>query len=96
MANVGSSVMFRCLWRKQATEKEGVTLKAKQDERTIASIWEKQYPFSFELFFFLIFSWWYEVVLVYFLIAKAPSERVSPVGVLYSAERESEAKTGHV
>lgn len=77
MANVGSSVVLGWLWRKQATEK-GVTLKAKQDERTIASFWETQYPFSFENSLFSYF------VACDSTITKAPSEQVFTVFKVYS------------
>lgn len=63
MANVGSSVLLCWLWRKQATENR-VTLKAKQDERTIASFWEKQHPFSFQSI--VCFLSWLNVVVCRF------------------------------
>lgn len=68
--------------KSKATEK-GVTLKAKQDERSI--ILRKSVSIFLRgrtLLYFLGLAWWYEVLLRCFPMTKAPS--VFPVGKEYS------------
>lgn len=86
MANVGYSVI------KQTTE-NGVTLKAKQDERTIASFWAKPYLFSFRNIVCFI-SLFLDVVII--PLTKTTGEELFTVFVVYYRLRRSEAKTANV
>lgn len=81
--------------------KTGVTLKARQDERTVASFWERRYPFSFKSMVCFSVSGWERrrcaVLLVcFFPMTKAPSEHVVTVFDVYSTLRRGEAKTVRV